>query len=62
MEIMHVILSASFGSLRPASQILSAAKDDMQAASQARSREVFSPNVLRRRCMLLVSFVGEVVQ
>ncbi len=45
LEIMPVILSASFGSLRPASQTLRCAQGDRQDTSQARSREVLSPNV-----------------
>src|SRR2546425_4762254 len=45
LERMPVSLSASFGSLRPASQTLRYARGDSQDTSQARSREVFSPNV-----------------
>ncbi len=45
LEIIHVILSASFGSVRPASQILRCAQDDMQDTARGRSREIFSPNV-----------------
>jgi len=45
LEILHVILSASFGSGSTAAQILRCAQDDMQDPAQGRSREVFSPNV-----------------
>src|SRR5437764_643099 len=44
---MPVILSASFGSLRLASQILRCAQHDSQEPFQAGSRQAFSPNASR---------------
>ncbi len=42
---MPVTLSASFGSGSTDAEILRCAQDDRQDTSQARSREVLSPNV-----------------
>ena len=46
LERMPVTLSASFGSGSTDAEILRCAQDDRQDTSQARSREVLSPNVL----------------
>ena len=45
LEIRPVTLSASFGSDSPGTETLRCAQGDRQDTSQARSREVFSPNV-----------------
>ncbi len=42
---MRVTLSASFGSGSTDAELLRCAQDDRQDSSQARSREVLSPNV-----------------
>jgi hypothetical protein len=48
----------SEGSLRPSSQILRCAQDDRQDTSQARSREVFSPNVYNQ--WPLLDYAGQI--
>jgi len=62
---MHDTLSASFGSGETAAEILRFAQDDSQDSAQARSREVFSPNVYRSEEIissgrLATDFFGEV--